>query len=267
MSLVGLLSYNSDTESDAEDDVLNSVCKADENFLEPLTESIDRGEIAPSYQDEDGNANVTSITTDFLDDIPARPHGEPNVDTVKKIIHYFEMRDANGFDLTKHIRTSKDFGNPQILQKCVEHFHIDEISSNYPANVFNPHGYSSEDFVDGIQAVRRSTTTTSTKTTTETSIITASNGSTLTTGMDNRFGGAVAVAAALPLMQRSHNSSSNLVSSSSLITTTFTTNATITATSSTSNTTTTGIEETYISRKRQSRWGVTSMEGFPTAKK
>jgi HCNGP-like protein len=41
----------------------------------------------------------------------------------------------------QNIRSNKNFGNPYIFGKAVEHFQIDEIGSNYPTDIFDPHGY------------------------------------------------------------------------------------------------------------------------------
>ena len=46
----------------------------------------------------------------------------------------------------QNIRSNKNFGNPYIFGKAVEHFQIDEIGSNYPRDIFDPHGYTEVNF-------------------------------------------------------------------------------------------------------------------------
>jgi hypothetical protein len=36
------------------------------------------------------------------------------------------------------IRSNKEFGNPYILNKVVEHFNIDQFGTNFPKEVFDP---------------------------------------------------------------------------------------------------------------------------------
>lgn len=39
---------------------------------------------------------------------------------------------------------NKDFGNPSLLNNITDYFKIDEIGSNYPKPIFNPHEYVSK---------------------------------------------------------------------------------------------------------------------------
>jgi hypothetical protein len=48
-------------------------------------------------------------------------------ETISRIESYIQLRENKGFDLTTNIRSKKDFGNPQILQKVIDHFNIDQV--------------------------------------------------------------------------------------------------------------------------------------------
>lgn len=48
--------------------------------------------------------------------------------TVERIKHYYDLKIKTGFDLTENIRGKKEFGNPQILQKVIDHYHIYQAS-------------------------------------------------------------------------------------------------------------------------------------------
>jgi hypothetical protein len=50
----------------------------------------------------------------------------PNQQTIDRIKHYLQLKNQ-GFNLTDSIRTKKDFGNPYILQKVIDYYHIDEV--------------------------------------------------------------------------------------------------------------------------------------------
>ncbi|KAJ1457668.1 hypothetical protein M885DRAFT_514684 [Pelagophyceae sp. CCMP2097] len=45
---------------------------------------------------------------------------------------------ARGYNPTQQIRQNREFANPQILQKVVEYFEIDDVASNYPTDMFDP---------------------------------------------------------------------------------------------------------------------------------
>ena len=64
---------------------------------------------------------------------------------MEKIKHYMELKEQQGFDLTDSIRSKKNFGNPYLFNIAVEHFKIDEVGSNYPSELFDPHGYAEAD--------------------------------------------------------------------------------------------------------------------------
>lgn len=49
------------------------------------------------------------------------------------------------------ISHEKDFNNPLILEKFIEHFSLDEMGSNYPKTAYNPHDKLPEDFIDELQ--------------------------------------------------------------------------------------------------------------------
>jgi hypothetical protein len=52
----------------------------------------------------------------------------PNQQTVERMKHYLQLK-SQGFNLTDSIRRKKDFGNPYILQKVIDYYHIDEVPS------------------------------------------------------------------------------------------------------------------------------------------
>jgi hypothetical protein len=44
----------------------------------------------------------------------------------------------------------KEFSNPHILDKVIDEFSLDEIGSNYPRDMYNPHGKDPSDFYEEI---------------------------------------------------------------------------------------------------------------------
>mmetsp|Transcript_29826 Transcript_29826/g.28522 ORF Transcript_29826/g.28522 Transcript_29826/m.28522 type:complete len:287 (+) Transcript_29826:158-1018(+) len=91
------------------------------------------------------------VSYNRLKELPLPSNKSPNPKTVDKISEYLELKEINGFNLTENIRGNKNFGNPYIFGKAVEHFQIDEIGSNYPQALFDPHGYREIDFEANIK--------------------------------------------------------------------------------------------------------------------
>lgn len=58
----------------------------------------------------------------------------------------------NSLDLTNSLRSNKLFQNPCILTKAVIELGIDEVGSNYPQELFHPHGYEEGDFEDRVKS-------------------------------------------------------------------------------------------------------------------
>lgn len=88
----------------------------------------------------------------FLDELPPENTGEsPNEAVVASLRSYIALRREQRFDLTEHIKAQKDFGNPQLLAKVIAHFGIDPLASNYPTHLFDPRGYSEEDYLDAVR--------------------------------------------------------------------------------------------------------------------
>lgn len=48
--------------------------------------------------------------------------------TVERIKHYHELKQTSGFDLMENIKSKKEFGNPQILHKVIDHYHINQVN-------------------------------------------------------------------------------------------------------------------------------------------
>ena len=45
----------------------------------------------------------------------------------------------------------KDYNNPLVLEKFIDAFGLDEIGSNYPTSLYNPHDKQPEDFIEELQ--------------------------------------------------------------------------------------------------------------------
>lgn len=50
----------------------------------------------------------------------------------------------------KLVSTEKEYNNPLILEKIIDYYDIDEIGSNYPKSIYDPHNKKSEDYFEEI---------------------------------------------------------------------------------------------------------------------
>lgn len=66
--------------------------------------------------------------------LPPEPEGVPDAELTKRLSQF---RDK-GYNPTTHIRQNREFANPQILQKIVDYFEIEDIGSCYPKHLFDP---------------------------------------------------------------------------------------------------------------------------------
>lgn len=66
--------------------------------------------------------------------LPEEPSGEADPELTRRLAQF---RDK-GYNPTQHIRQNREFANPQILQKIVDYFEIDDIGSCYPKHIFDP---------------------------------------------------------------------------------------------------------------------------------
>jgi len=65
----------------------------------------------------------------------------------EKLVGYRTQKDS-GRSVCRHLKRSKAFHNPDILEKLVTFVDISEVDSNYPKHIFNPLGLHPEDFYD-----------------------------------------------------------------------------------------------------------------------
>ncbi|RUS12883.1 HCNGP-like protein-domain-containing protein, partial [Endogone sp. FLAS-F59071] len=79
----------------------------------------------------------------------------PSAPSQAKVAHFHTLR-AAGTHFNTHLLRSKAFRNPHIYAKLVEFVDLDETGSNFPPEMFNPHGFPPQAFVtELVEAQRR----------------------------------------------------------------------------------------------------------------
>jgi hypothetical protein len=65
-------------------------------------------------------------------------HHGPHRPAQRQIDRLTEQK-HRGASINRHLQHLRSFMNPVILEKLVDRFQIDEIGSNYPPVLYNPH--------------------------------------------------------------------------------------------------------------------------------
>jgi len=92
----------------------------------------------PITREEDGCAEVVKEVGLEASSLPPVVNAGVSEEVLKRVGQYLDAQRQFSFDLTESIQSKKDFGNPEILTKVVDHFKIFEYGSNYPPVLFNP---------------------------------------------------------------------------------------------------------------------------------
>ncbi|XP_003740027.1 SAP30-binding protein [Galendromus occidentalis] len=71
-------------------------------------------------------------------------------DELQRRISEFCKRSADGFDFLDSIQKKKSFRNPSIYEKLLVHCDVDELGSNFPSEMFDPHAFRKEDYYDDL---------------------------------------------------------------------------------------------------------------------
>lgn len=71
--------------------------------------------------------------------LPSEPPGRCSQNLQDKIARLYERKLRDGKDMNASIQMRKDFRNPSIYEKLISYCGIDEMGTNYPPEVYDPH--------------------------------------------------------------------------------------------------------------------------------
>ncbi|CAH1786336.1 unnamed protein product [Owenia fusiformis] len=87
--------------------------------------------------------------------LPPEPPGKCSKQLQDKITRSYHKMRTTGLDLNESIQRRKDFRNPSIYEKLIEHCGIDEKGTNYPPDIYDPHFWGKESFYDELAKVQK----------------------------------------------------------------------------------------------------------------
>nr|XP_055023586.1 SAP30-binding protein [Misgurnus anguillicaudatus] len=87
--------------------------------------------------------------------IPPEPPGRCSSQLQEKIQKLYERRLHGDFDTNSHIQKKKEFRNPSIYEKLIQFCSIDELGTNYPKDMFDPHGWSEDSYYESLAKAQK----------------------------------------------------------------------------------------------------------------
>lgn len=90
---------------------------------------------------------IIGIPLDKIE-IPREPRSEPDPELVKKFEILRQTKIEKNMNMNFQIQKRKDFRNPSIYEKLIDHCEINEFGSNFPPEVFDPAGFHEGSFFD-----------------------------------------------------------------------------------------------------------------------
>ncbi|XP_056433083.1 SAP30-binding protein [Gadus chalcogrammus] len=87
--------------------------------------------------------------------IPSEPAGRCPIHLQEKICKLYERKLQEGFDTNNHIQKKKEFRNPSIYEKLIQFCGIDELGTNYPKDMFDPHGWSEDSYYEALAKAQK----------------------------------------------------------------------------------------------------------------
>ncbi|KAI9105437.1 HCNGP-like protein-domain-containing protein, partial [Phlyctochytrium arcticum] len=81
--------------------------------------------------------------------IPPESAGAADEATQEKIARWLQLKES-GMHFNARLEKTHAFRNPAIMNKLISYLGLDEIGSNYPSHIYDPHGFPAEAFSDAI---------------------------------------------------------------------------------------------------------------------
>lgn len=80
--------------------------------------------------------------------LPPEPPGKCSAALQEKIARLYERKLRDGKDMNASIQMRKDFRNPSIYEKLISYCSIDEMGTNYPPELYDPHSWSADSYYE-----------------------------------------------------------------------------------------------------------------------
>ncbi|NXS19105.1 S30BP protein, partial [Mystacornis crossleyi] len=115
----------------------------------PEVEERDPQDLVVSFSDRVWNMSPNEIK------IPPEPPGRCSNQLQDKIEKLYEMKMKEGMDVNYMIQRKKEFHNPSLYEKLIQFCSIDEIGTNYPKDMFDPHSWSEDSYYEALAKAQK----------------------------------------------------------------------------------------------------------------
>ncbi|XP_048870139.1 SAP30-binding protein [Brienomyrus brachyistius] len=112
-------------------------------------EKRDPNELVAQFSEKVRNMSPDEIR------IPPEPPGRCSSHLQEKIQKLYERKLHGNFDTNFHIQNKKEFRNPSIYEKLIQFCSIDELGTNYPKDMFDPHGWSEDSYYEALAKAQK----------------------------------------------------------------------------------------------------------------
>ncbi|NXQ06177.1 S30BP protein, partial [Vidua macroura] len=112
-------------------------------------EERDHHELVASFSERVWNMSPDEIK------IPPEPLGRCSNQLQDKIKKLYEWKMKEGIDMNYIIQNKKEFRNPSIYEKLIQFCSIDEIGTNYPKDMFDPHSWSEDSYYEALAKAQK----------------------------------------------------------------------------------------------------------------
>ncbi|KAF4072725.1 hypothetical protein AMELA_G00266200 [Ameiurus melas] len=121
----------------------------DESKIIITGEKKDPNELVAQFSEKVRNMSPEEIR------IPPEPPGRCSTHLQEKIYKLYERKQHGDFDTNSHIQKKKEFRNPSIYEKLIQYCSIDELGTNYPKDMFDPHGWSEDSYYESLAKAQK----------------------------------------------------------------------------------------------------------------
>ncbi|KAM4032118.1 SAP30-binding protein isoform 2-T2 [Anomaloglossus baeobatrachus] len=132
-------------EADSENDNQEN----DETKEQSELEKKDPQELVASFSERVRNMSPDDIR------IPPEPSGRCSNNLQEKIHKLYERKLKEGTDMNQIIQKKKEFRNPSIYEKLIQFCSIDELGTNYPKDMFDPHGWAEDSYYEALAKAQK----------------------------------------------------------------------------------------------------------------
>ncbi|XP_078019580.1 SAP30-binding protein isoform X2 [Epinephelus lanceolatus] len=133
---------------DADDKVSGDEDSRESNSISEA-EKKDPNELVALFSEKVRNMSPDEIR------IPPEPPGRCSSQLQDKIHKLYERKLHGDFDTNSHIQKKKEFRNPSIYEKLIQFCSIDELGTNYPKDMFDPHGWSEDSYYEALAKAQK----------------------------------------------------------------------------------------------------------------